>query len=117
MTRDLRTDTNCGFSNFVSDSHFKCPSGVQLDTEVRFFEFGGPTTRAAVRAAAAAVTAGHGDPTPGSTVWVPVDDDITLQQELLATGYQRMNPGIGVDSPGGPTMEVIDPFSNTIRFC
>ncbi|CAN3131979.1 hypothetical protein ACNUDN_05805 [Mycobacterium sp. smrl_JER01] len=28
-----------------------------------------------------------------------------------------MNPGIEVDSPGGPTMEVIDPFSNTIRFC
>jgi hypothetical protein len=28
-----------------------------------------------------------------------------------------MNPGIDVDSPGGPTMEVIDPFSSTIRFC
>jgi hypothetical protein len=28
-----------------------------------------------------------------------------------------MNPGIDADSPGGPTMEVIDPFSNTIRFC
>jgi hypothetical protein len=28
-----------------------------------------------------------------------------------------MNPGIDVDSPGGPTMKVIDPFSNTIRFC
>jgi hypothetical protein len=28
-----------------------------------------------------------------------------------------MNPGIEVDSPGGPTLEVIDPFSNTIRFC
>jgi hypothetical protein len=27
------------------------------------------------------------------------------------------NPGIETDSPGGPTIEVIDPFSNTIRFC
>ncbi|WP_413467043.1 hypothetical protein [Mycolicibacterium sp. 120270] len=28
-----------------------------------------------------------------------------------------MNPGIDADSPRGPTMEVIDPFSNTICFC
>jgi len=59
----------------------------------------------------------HGDGTPGSTVWVPVSDVTALQRELHATGYPRMNPGIEVDSPGGPTMEVIDPFSNTIRFC
>ena len=59
----------------------------------------------------------HGDGTPGSTVWVPVTDVVALQGELLATGYPRMNPGVEADSPGGPTMEVIDPFSNTIRFC
>jgi hypothetical protein len=59
----------------------------------------------------------HGDGTPGSTVWVPVDDVEALQSELHATGYPRMNPGIDAESPGGPTMEVIDPFSNTIRFC
>lgn len=59
----------------------------------------------------------HGDGTPGSTVWVPVSDLAALQEELRATGYDRMNPGIDVDSPGGPMMEVIDPFSNTIRFC
>ena len=59
----------------------------------------------------------HGDGTPGSTVWVPVSDIAALQKELLATGYPRMNPGIEADAPGGPTMEVIDPFSNTIRFC
>ena len=27
-----------------------------------------------------------------------------------------MNPGTDGDSPGGSTMEVIDPSSNTIRF-
>jgi len=59
----------------------------------------------------------HGDGTPGSTVWVPVGDVTALHRELHATGYERMNPGIDIDSPGGPTMEVIDPFSNTIRFC
>lgn len=59
----------------------------------------------------------HGDGTPGSTVWVPVGDVAALHDELHATGYARMHPGIDADSPGGPTMEVIDPFSNTIRFC
>ncbi|MGY4709193.1 glyoxalase superfamily protein [Mycolicibacterium sp. CBM1] len=59
----------------------------------------------------------HGDGTPGSTVWVPVSDIAALHGELHATGYDRMNPAIDFDSPGGPTMEVIDPFSNTIRFC
>ncbi|MDV3126506.1 glyoxalase superfamily protein [Mycobacterium sp. 21AC1] len=59
----------------------------------------------------------HGDGTPGSTVWVPVSDITALHKELHATGYPRMNPGIEADSPGGPTMEVVDPFSNTIRFC
>ncbi len=59
----------------------------------------------------------HGDGTPGSTVWVPVSDVTALHEELHATGYDRIKPGIHADSPGGPTMEVIDPFSNTIRFC
>lgn len=59
----------------------------------------------------------HGDGTPGSTVWVPVGNVAALLEELQATGYPRMNPGIEADAPGGPTMEVIDPFSNTIRFC
>lgn len=59
----------------------------------------------------------HGDGTPGSTLWVPVGDISALHDELHATGYDRMNPGIDADAPGGPTMEVIDPFSNTIRFC
>jgi hypothetical protein len=59
----------------------------------------------------------HGDGTPGSTIWVPVDDVEALHAELHATAYSRMNPGIDVDAPGGPTIDVIDPFANTIRFC
>ena len=48
---------------------------------------------------------------------MPVSDVTALHNELHATGYERLNPGIELDSPGEPTMEVIDPFSNTIRFC
>jgi hypothetical protein len=59
----------------------------------------------------------HGDGTPGSAIWVPISDVAAYRDELRATGYDRMSPGIETDSPGGPTMEVIDPFSNTIRFC
>lgn len=59
----------------------------------------------------------HGDGTPGSTVWVPVGDVRALHAELQATGYGRLNPGVEDDFPGGPTIEVVDPFSNTIRFC
>jgi hypothetical protein len=59
----------------------------------------------------------HGDGTPGSTIWVPVDDVYALQKELVAKSYKYMRPGVDADAPGGPTMEVFDPFSNTIRFC
>ncbi len=59
----------------------------------------------------------HGDGTPGSTIWVPVDDVQALQKEFVGKSYKFMRPGIDTDSPGGPTMDVFDPFSNTIRFC
>lgn len=59
----------------------------------------------------------HGDGTPGSTIWVPVDDVQALQKEFVEKSYKFMRPGIDIDSPGGPTMDVFDPFSNTIRFC
>lgn len=28
-----------------------------------------------------------------------------------------LRPGIDPDAPGGPTMDLIDPFSNVLRFC
>lgn len=59
----------------------------------------------------------HGDGTPGSVVWVPVADVAALHADLASRPHPRLRPGIDHDSPGGPTMEVIDPFSNTLRFC
>lgn len=58
----------------------------------------------------------HGDGTPGSVVWVTVTDVYALRDELHATDYPNMRPGVEADSPGGPTMDVVDPFGNTIRF-
>ncbi|MBK1783347.1 glyoxalase superfamily protein [Prauserella cavernicola] len=59
----------------------------------------------------------HGDGTPGSVVWVPVGDVRALHRELTARRHPRLRPGVDHDAPGGPTLEVIDPFGNVLRFC
>lgn len=63
------------------------------------------------------LTEHHGDGTPGTVVWVPVDDVRALQAELAERPHPRVNPGIDADAPGGPTLEVTDPFGNVLRFC
>jgi hypothetical protein len=59
----------------------------------------------------------HGDGTPGSSVWVATADLAALHAELAARQHVGSRPGIDPDAPGGPTMNVIDPFGNTLRFC
>lgn len=59
----------------------------------------------------------YGDGTPGSVVWIPVTDVYSYNAELLAKHNTRSRPGIEEDAPGGPTMSVIDPSSNVLRFC
>lgn len=59
----------------------------------------------------------HGDGTPGSAVWIPVADVTELHAELTRKHYPSMRPGVDRDAPGGPTIEVIDPSGNTVRFC
>lgn len=59
-----------------------------------------------------------GDGTPGSAVWVAVGDVRAFHEELRARDHLgRQRPGIEKDAPGGPTMCIIDPFGNTLRFC
>lgn len=58
----------------------------------------------------------HGDATPGSAVFIPVEDIDALQRELIAkqSGYARP----GVEAVGwGREMQVADPFGNRLRFC
>lgn len=59
----------------------------------------------------------HGDGTPGSVVWIPVADATRLHRELIGKRWPSMRPGLDRDAPGGPTIEVIDPSGNTLRFC
>ncbi len=59
----------------------------------------------------------HGDGTPGTAVWIPVADVKALHAQLIAKRYGRARPGIDRDAPGGPTIDVIDPFGNVLRLC
>ncbi|MFC3690275.1 glyoxalase superfamily protein [Aquipuribacter hungaricus] len=59
----------------------------------------------------------HGDGTPGSVVWVPVDDLPVLHAELGQRRHAGLRPGIDRRAPGGPTMDVTDPFGNVLRLC
>lgn len=58
----------------------------------------------------------HGDATPGSTVFVPVEDLAALHAELHDKAYAYARPGIE-DVGWGKLLQVSDPFGNRIRFC
>ncbi|MBB4664322.1 catechol 2,3-dioxygenase-like lactoylglutathione lyase family enzyme [Conexibacter arvalis] len=59
----------------------------------------------------------HGDGTPGTVVWIPLRGVEAFHAELSGRPHPRLRPGIDRDAPGGPTVEVIDPFGNVLRFC
>ena len=59
----------------------------------------------------------HGDGTPGTVVWIPIADAKALRDELSSKRYSRARPGIDRRAPGGPTIEVVDPFGNVLRLC
>jgi len=59
----------------------------------------------------------YGDGTPGSGVWIPVADIEALHTRLIAKENKHSRPGVNANAPGGPTMTVVDPFSNMLHFC
>ncbi len=58
----------------------------------------------------------HGDGTPGTVVWIAVDDIQAWHTELAGKEYRYAKPGCPEDGPGGPGFELADPFGNTLRF-
>lgn len=90
--------------------------GFTLEWEHRFAE-GAPLYAQLGRADLLLhLSAHHGDATPGSTVFVRVDDIDALHAELQARRYPFSNPGIE-ERDWGRVLEVIDPFGNRLRFC
>jgi len=58
----------------------------------------------------------HGDGTPGSAIFVPVEDIDSLHRELESRQYPYSKPGI--ETVGwGRQLQVTDPFGNHLRFC
>jgi catechol 2,3-dioxygenase-like lactoylglutathione lyase family enzyme len=58
----------------------------------------------------------HGDASPGSTVFIPMQNIELLRDELLAKRYGYGRPDI-VQQGWGQVLEVYDPFGNRLRFC
>lgn len=60
----------------------------------------------------------HGDGTPGSVVWVSMVGLREWHRQLRRRDHiGSMQPVLDRSAPGGPTVEVIDPFQNVLRFC
>jgi catechol 2,3-dioxygenase-like lactoylglutathione lyase family enzyme len=90
--------------------------GFQLDWEHRF-EPGLPLYVQVSRSQAVLhLSEHHGDGSPHGVVWFPVADVLGLHKELSTRPNAPIRPGIDADAPGGPTMEVIDPYGNKLRF-
>ncbi|TBU91953.1 glyoxalase superfamily protein [Phytopseudomonas dryadis] len=58
----------------------------------------------------------HGDASPGSTLFVPMQGIAAWRDELRAKRYSYGRPDI-VQQDWGQVLEVHDPFGNRIRFC
>jgi hypothetical protein len=58
----------------------------------------------------------HGDASPGSTTFIPMQNIEMLRDELLGKRYKYGRPDI-VQQGWGQVLEVHDPFGNRIRFC
>jgi catechol 2,3-dioxygenase-like lactoylglutathione lyase family enzyme len=58
----------------------------------------------------------HGDSTPGSAVFLPVDDIESLHRELQGKQYRYAKPGID-DVGWGRQLQISDPSGNRLRFC
>ncbi|WP_353937433.1 glyoxalase superfamily protein [Mesorhizobium liriopis] len=62
------------------------------------------------------LSAHHGDATPGSTVFVEMKGVRLYRDELIARNYTYNKPSVE-EARWGDQLEVVDPFSNRIRFC
>ncbi|MDH0648919.1 VOC family protein [Pseudomonas sp. GD03858] len=58
----------------------------------------------------------HGDASPGTTIFVPMQNIELFRDELIAKRYGFGRPDI-VEQDWGRLLEVYDPFGNRIRFC
>ncbi|MCK9914766.1 VOC family protein [Microbacteriaceae bacterium K1510] len=58
----------------------------------------------------------HGDGTPGSVAYVPVNGVTELHRELNEKKYRYNRPGLQEQEWGMTELTVVDPFNNRITF-
>lgn len=58
----------------------------------------------------------HGDGTPGTALFLPIEDIGAFHRELSVKHYGYARPGIE-EMPWGREMQIADPFGNMLRFC
>jgi len=81
------------------------------------FEPGSPSYVQVSRSTAVLHLSEHyGDGSPHGVVWFPVSDVHGLREELLSRPGLAQRPGVEADAPGGPTLQVLDPYGNVLRF-
>ena len=56
-----------------------------------------------------------GDGTPGTVVYITAKDVTGLHAELQTRPYRFLNPGLGEGATGGPCLDLLDPFGNSLR--
>jgi len=89
--------------------------GFSLDWESRFDTTSPMYCQVSRGALRIHLTAHHGDGTPGTHLFLPVEGLDDLQAELHARGTTFSRPGIET-VPWGRVMSVIDPFANHLNF-
>ena len=90
--------------------------GFKLDWEHRFSETSPHYLQVSRDAAIFHLTGHHGDCTPGSKVFIHLDDVEAYHRELATRPNPHMNPGVETAFWNARVMEVIDPFGNRICF-
>lgn len=58
----------------------------------------------------------HGDGTPGSAVFLPMEGIRAFHAEIAARSYANYRPAVE-SAPWGLTMDLVDPFGSQLRFC
>ncbi len=90
--------------------------GFQLDWEHRFGENFPLYAQVSRSGLTLHLSEHHGDATPGSAIFVPIDDIDAWHRELTARDYPYAKPGIE-EVDWGRQLQVRDPFGNRLCFC
>jgi catechol 2,3-dioxygenase-like lactoylglutathione lyase family enzyme len=102
---DRGLDFYCGYLGFNCDWQHRFEPGFPVYIQVSRSE------------AVLHLSEHYGDGSPNTAVWIPISDVEALHRELIEQQHGYSRPGIQYDAPGGPTVTVIDPFGNMLRFC